>query len=203
MGTLVQQRNITRMGANISSEQAENLRSGRAIYNDRYVEFPEGCAGKAIWGTRRTETGWKEAQKFFQKEEMIDVPTLAVEQLMEQRGCSSLYQEFMRAVYSAMEGTYFWRSRVLSERKRFAPLFAAHALDVWVCSDHASSYGHDEFFLFFADTAVASHSTVESFRWWYVLWGQRDKESHTIGRGCTGPEGVTLLSADFSKAVTA
>merc|ERR1711988_1898588 len=165
------------MGTTLSSEQTENLRTGRAMYNDSYVEYPEGCAAKAIWGTPRTgQDGWKEGHKFWNKEEAIDVSTLAVEQLMERRGSSSLYNEFMRAVYAAMEGTCFWRRRVLTERKRFAPQFAG--------------------------MAVATRSTVEKFRWWYALWGQStDKALPPIGCGCTGPEAVTLLSADFSKEV--
>jgi len=51
---------------------------------------------------------------------------------------------------------------------------------------------------------VATRSTVEKFRWWYALWGQStDKALPPIGCGCTGPEAVTLLSADFSKEVMA
>lgn len=194
------------MGANLTSEQVQELRQGRAIYNDNYVALPDGCAAKSIWGTpRTTASGWKEPVAILNKEGPINCSTLAVEKMMAENGCQHVYRDFMHSVYDAMETTWFWRQRVLETRKEFIPRFSSHGVDVWVCSDHASSYGHDEFFIFFADRAVAGEDALKNFRWWYTLWGQQKEAQdsyHALGSRCVPAEEANLLSADFCKVVT-
>jgi len=190
------------MGNNLTTEQIDKLRSGRAICNDAYYEHAEGCASKAIWGTSRSSTtGWKEKNKFFDFGGPIDVPTSAVEEMMRKQHATEMYDEFMAALYavktSSMKACWQWRNRILAIREQFLPRFFAAGIDLWLCSEHCSEYGCDEYWVLFVDRSVAPANVKESIAWWHLLWWSKQEAHDPKGMTDIQEANELLLSADF------
>merc|ERR1712188_136388 len=90
---------------------------------------------------------------------------------------TELYDEFMCAIYSAIDTSFCVKcyilgrkwSTVLKIRERYAPRFFAMGIDLWICSEHVQAHGIDEYWILLIDL-------------WHHLMSER--ESH--GSICYG-----------------
>merc|ERR1711907_420291 len=143
--------------APLTVEQQDNVRSGRAIYVDGYHEFPQGAVAKTIWA-HPEKWGLPKGDSFWEDTVAIDVPNVAVTNMMEQLGATLLYDEFMAMVYDALQhspSAWRWRSEVLALRKEFVSRFYGMGIDVWICSEHNCNTSCDEFWILFVDRCAA------------------------------------------------
>merc|ERR1711998_800032 len=158
-----------------------------------------GCASKVIWGCKRSlATGWKEPARFLGGEGKVDVPTSAVEEMMSRRNATDLYQDFMTAVYAVLDASWLWRGALLKTREQFASRFCAAGIDLWVCSEHVSSYGIDDFWILFVDRSVAPSNVKQSIQWRNLLWWSKQESVFTNMNAIT-EEMSPLVGADYCK----
>lgn len=166
------------MGCTLTTAQHEKVIQGRAICNDRYYEYPEGCAVSCFHGSPKLEHGLSKWQKLpitKQWPKKIEVVQPAVKEMMLRLHAEELYREFMDAVFALIDsGTVWgWRRKLLSIRMQFAPRFFALGIDVWVCKQHTGGqYGHSEYWMLFVDRNVADPASVKkSIDWRHLMWG--------------------------------
>jgi len=163
------------MGANLSLtiEQHNKVLAGRAICNDRYVEYPEGTAVACFHGCQKLERNLSQRNKLpmFQKSPgKICTVQSAVQDMMKRLHAEDLYREFMAEVFALIDckwicdWNYSWRKALLSLRIRFAPRFFAHGMDVWVCKDGFSEDASDdsEYWMVFVDRSIADPVKVKA-----------------------------------------
>jgi len=165
------------MGIGLSQEQHQAVLDGRAICNDHYWEYPEGCAVQCLWGAKKLALGysaWQRAPVTQWSKGKITTPQVAVEEMMAKLGATELHSEYMQALYRLVdEGVCFsWRQRLLALRQQFAPRFFAYGIDVWMCSEQTGGqYGHREYWVLFCDRSVAPNNVKSMIGWRHLMWG--------------------------------
>lgn len=166
------------MGCKLTTPQHNNVLAGRAVCNDRYQEFPEGCAAACFYGSPKLKQGlsrWQKLSMWQQRPKKIEVVQPAVSEMMAKLDAGELYREFMSAVFALIDSgvVWGWRRELLSLRMQFAPRFFALGMDVWVCKQHTGGRcGHNEYYMLFVDRNVADPASVRSvLSWRHLMWG--------------------------------
>ena len=185
------------MGATLTVEQHSNVLAGRAVCNDNYIEYPEGCAAACFYGSPKLARGLSQRNKLpfcERRPGKIEGTQAAVKEMMIRLDAEDLYREFIDQVLALIDSmwisdwNYSWRKALLSLRLRFAPRFFACGIDAWVCNASISEdwSGDPEYWIVFVDRSKVDCSKVKKLLRWHLTRAlvTRQKDVATDAYSC-------------------